>query len=80
MAAAGFFVAALFFFKFWKRTKDALFANFGVAFVLFALSQVTSLAFDGPNDDKTWVYLLRLVAFVMLLIAIVGKNLTAPKK
>ena len=80
MTAAGFLIAALFFFRFWKRTHDSLFANFAIAFLLFAVSQVTSLAVDAPHDDKTWVYLLRLAAFILLLIAIVGKNLRTSKQ
>jgi hypothetical protein len=79
MTAAGFLVAALFFFKFWRRTRDSLFANFGISFILFALSQAGSLVFDAPHDDKTWIYLLRLAGFVLLLIAIVGKNIGESK-
>jgi hypothetical protein len=33
------------------------------------------LSFDAPHDDKTWIYLLRLAAFILLLVAIVRKNL-----
>jgi peptidoglycan/LPS O-acetylase OafA/YrhL len=80
MTTTGFLIAALFFFRFWKRTKDSLFANFGIAFVLFAISQLISLAFDAPHDDKTWIYLLRLAAFILLLVAIVGKNLKASRQ
>jgi len=75
MTAAEFLIAALFFFRFWNRTKDSLFTNFGIAFVLFAISQAISLALDMPHDDKTWVYLLRLTAVILLLVAIVRKNL-----
>jgi len=79
MTAAGFLIAALFFFKFWRRTRDSLFANFGISFILFALGQAGSLVFDAPHDDKTWIYLLRLAGFILLLIAIVGKNLGESK-
>lgn len=79
MTASGFLIAALFFFRFWRRTKDLLFANFGVSFILFALGQALSFGFDAPHDDKTWVYLLRLAGFVLLLVVIVRKNLGASK-
>lgn len=79
MTAAGFLTAALFFFRFWTRTRDSLFANFGGAFVLLAVSQLLSLASDAPHDDKTWIYLVRLAAFTLLLVAIVGKNLKTSK-
>ena len=75
MTTAGFLIAALFFFRFWRRTKDSLFANFGVSFILFAIGQAASLVANVPHDDKTWVYLLRLAGFILLLVAIFCKNL-----
>lgn len=81
MVTAGYLVAALFFFRFWHRTKDSLFANFSIAFLLFASGQFGSIWFDGQHDDNTWIFLLRLAGFVLLLVAIVRKNFTpaAPK-
>lgn len=79
MITAGFLVAALFFFRFWKQTRDSLFAIFGVSFLLFATSQAASVFFNAPRDDRIWVYLLRLAGFVLLLIAIVRKNTGRPK-
>src|ERR1044071_4355428 len=70
VVTAGFLIAALFFFRFWKRTDDSLFAFFGISFLLFAISQAMSIFFDTPHDDKTWVYVLRLAGFVLLLVAI----------
>lgn len=79
MAAAGFLVAALFFFRFWRRAKDSLFCYFGIAFVLFAIGQTASLLFGAPHDDRTWTYLLRLGGFILLLVAIIGKNMNKAK-
>lgn len=79
MATAGFLVAALFFVRFWRRTQDLLFAAFGIAFLLFAASQASSLMFAAPQDDTTWTYVLRLAGFVLLLIAIAGKNFSRKK-
>lgn len=75
MVTAGFLIASLFFFRFWKRTRDALFAAFGLAFALFASAQALSLSFDSASDDRAWVYLLRLFGFLLILGAIVTKNL-----
>jgi peptidoglycan/LPS O-acetylase OafA/YrhL len=75
MTATGFLIAALFFFRFWRRTKDSLFATFGISFILFAIGQTAPLVSDGPQDDRTWVYLLRLAGFILLLVAIIRKNL-----
>ena len=35
--ALGFFVCALFFLRFWRRTRDALFLAFALAFVLMGI-------------------------------------------
>ena len=72
---AGYLVAALFFLKFWRRTRDALFASFAAAFVLMAINQAAPLALGIPDERVAPVYLLRLAAFVLIIVAIVGKNL-----
>jgi len=79
MATAGFLIAALFFFRFWKRTKDFLFVTFGIAFLLFAGGQAAALWLNLPHNDNSWVYLLRLAGFVLLLIAIAQKNVAKPR-
>jgi uncharacterized protein DUF5985 len=75
MVTAGFLIAAAFFFRFWQRTRDTLFAVLGVSFVLFALSQAASLSVDVPQDDRTAIFLLRLLGFIVLLAGILAKNL-----
>jgi uncharacterized membrane protein YfcA len=79
MTTAGFLIASLFFLRFWRRTQDLLFAAFAVAFLLFAASQASPLVFVAPHDDRTWTYVLRLAGFVLLLVAIVGKNFSRRK-
>ena len=71
----GFVIAGLFFFRFWRRTGDVFFCYFGISFWLLACSQALSIMLDMPNDDQSWVYLLRLLAFVVLIVGIVSKNL-----
>ena len=70
----GFFVAGLFFLRFWKRTHDRLFLAFTLAFWLLGLTQGL-LAFSVvPVEERSWLYLLRLTAFVLILWAIWDKN------
>jgi hypothetical protein len=71
---AGGFVAALFFLRFWRETGDRLFAIFALAFAIFALSRLGLAALDESNEARTWVYLLRLVTFVLIIVAVVDKN------
>jgi hypothetical protein len=79
MITAGFLVAALFFVRFWRRTGDSLFATFASAFLLFALGQAMSVSLDFLHDDKTVVFLVRLLGYGLLLVAIVRKNLSKSK-
>jgi hypothetical protein len=76
LATAGFVLASLFFLRFWHRTSDYLFAAFSVAFLLLALNQAIATLADIPDEYQSWIYLLKLAAFVILLIAIIGKNMT----
>jgi hypothetical protein len=72
--AMGNLVAALFFLKFWRQSRDRLFAIFGAAFLVLAVQRV-ALAVALQNEwDTTWAYVMRLAAFVLLLGAIVDKN------
>jgi hypothetical protein len=80
MTTMGYVIAGLFFFRFWLRTTDKLFAFFGVAFCLLAISQALSALADIPRDDQSWIYLLRFAAFMLLIAGIIGKNLGEPKR
>jgi hypothetical protein len=70
----GYVVAGLFFAKFWRRSRDPLFAIFAVAFWLLALNQALVAVLDVPREEQSWVYLLRLAAFILIIVAIVYKN------
>ena len=73
----GFLIAGLFFLKFWKKTHDGLFLAFTLAFWLLGLAQGLLTFSDVPVEERTWLYLLRLAAFVLILIAIWRKNVRA---
>lgn len=74
MIVAGFLVAGLFFLRFWKRTGDGLFAAFAAAFWLLGATQALLAFSDVPAEERSWLYLLRLAAFVIILAAIGRKN------
>lgn len=67
-------VAALFFFKFWKRSRDSLFLAFGAAFLIEGVNRMSYLLLDKPNEGAPAIYAVRLVAFLLILAAIVRKN------
>lgn len=74
LLAAGYAVCALFFLKFWSRTCDRLFAMFAAAFALLAVHRVLAVLTYNWFGESVWLYVIRLVAFVLILVAIVDKN------
>ena len=76
----GYVVAGLFFAKFWRRSRDPLFAIFAVAFWLLALNQAIVAVLDVPREEQSWAYLLRLAAFILIIVAIVYKNAARPSR
>ncbi|MGH6706882.1 MAG: DUF5985 family protein [Gammaproteobacteria bacterium] len=77
MVAAGFLVAGLFFIRFWRKTHDGLFMSFALAFWLLGLGQALVALTDIPVEERSWIYLLRLAAFSLILLAIFRKNRAA---
>jgi hypothetical protein len=74
LTAMSFGVIGLFFVKFWIRTRDSLFIAFAIAFWLLAISQTLVALRVVPREEQSWIYVLRLAAFVLIAIAIVRKN------
>ena len=72
--AMGFAVAALFFLRFWKSTRDSLFLSFAVAFALFAVNQALTGIYSALADASFAFYSLRLVGFLLIAFAILLKN------
>jgi hypothetical protein len=71
---SGYAIAALFFLRFWRDTRDRLFVFFAIAFCLLAI-QRAALGWALWSGRETVVYYaLRLAAFVLILIGIVDKN------
>jgi peptidoglycan/LPS O-acetylase OafA/YrhL len=76
----GFLVAAAFFARFWRRTHDRLFIAFAVAFVLLALNQALAFSLGDADERVGYTYLLRILGFLLILAAIVDKNLTRRRR
>jgi peptidoglycan/LPS O-acetylase OafA/YrhL len=71
----GFLVAAGFFARFWRQTSDRLFLAFAAAFVLLALNQALAQWLGAADERVAYTYLLRVLGFVLILAAILDKNL-----
>ena len=73
-------IAGVHFLQFWRRTGDRLFGHFAVAFWLFALNQLAVSIPVVSGETGGYVYLLRVLGFVIILIAIVDKNVVRPQR
>ena len=68
---------SLFFFRFWRASRDRLFGIFALAFAIFAVNRLILSILDETDEGRTYVYLVRLAAFVLILLAIIDKNRSA---
>jgi steroid 5-alpha reductase family enzyme len=67
-------VIALSFLRFWITTRERLFAMFALAFTVLAAQRLALSLTNATMEDQTAFYLLRLAAFVIIVVAIVDKN------
>jgi Family of unknown function (DUF5985) len=74
------FVAALFFLKFWTRTRDRLFLFFSIAFFVDALSRFLLGTGSVDNEHEPLFYVARLVTFGLIIFAVVDKNTGSSKR
>lgn len=66
--------AGLFFLKFWRKTRDLLFLAFALAFTIEGLNRIGFLFVAEPNEGNPAIYIVRLLAFLLILGAILHKN------
>jgi hypothetical protein len=66
-------VAGLFFLRFWRSTGDRFFLYFAASFLIEGFNRVLSGS-TGRLEDSPAYYLIRLVAYSLILLAILEKN------
>ena len=67
--------AGFFFLKFWKTTRDSLFLAFGASLLIEGLNRCALLFVQKPNEGSPWIDLVRLLSVLLILVAILRKNL-----
>jgi hypothetical protein len=77
--ALGYFVIALYLYSFWKQQRIGLLAFFGVAFVLLSIERVVLLLISGHTEAVPFAYIIRLVAFVLIIAGIIVQNRRSSK-
>jgi len=76
----GSWVIALFFLKYWKRTRDRLFVFFSAAFWILSLNWI-GLAITTPDhESRHWIFIARVVAFSFIILGILDKNRPTPPR
>jgi hypothetical protein len=66
--------AAALFFRYWRQTLDRLFLWFAISFSLLGIERIVNFRPLTGDLAHPAVYLLRFVAFLLIIIAIVDKN------
>lgn len=69
------FIAGLFFLRFWRDTQDRLFLLFAISFLIEGINRA-ALGLSGNSDeDRPFFYFVRFLSFLLIIIAIVQKNM-----
>ena len=65
---------AVFFIRFWRQSLDRLFLCFGLAFGMLAVDRTVLALIPFATEWRQYVYLVRLLAFALIIYGIVDKN------
>lgn len=65
---------ALFFLRFWKASRDRLFAFFALAFTVMSINWMALTLLDVEDERRHYLYFIRLASFLVILYAIWDKN------
>ena len=72
--AASAWAVGLFFLSFWRETRDRFFAYFGIAFWMLAGSWLLLGVVSPTEEQRPYIYALRLAAFLLFIAATIDKN------
>ena len=69
---------ALFFARFWRDSRDRLFLVFAMAFLVLGVDFLVRGIWQPSSETRHYFFLVRLVAFVLIIVGIVDKNRPRP--
>lgn len=83
---ATFATSAVFFLKFWRASRDTFFLLFSIACTLLALERAIVVVLGyvlkwmlPENESGSWIYIIRLISFLLIFAAVWRKNQDAKK-
>lgn len=72
-------VSSLLFLRYGKVTRDRIFLFFSAAFLAMTFNWFGLAIIEPDNEHRHVAYLLRLLAFVLILVGIIDKNVRAAR-
>jgi uncharacterized membrane protein len=72
--AMGFAVAGLLFLSYWRRLRERLFMMFAISFFMLSVNYTWLAVTEIPAEERSLLFLVRLVAFGLIIIAIIQSN------
>ena len=72
--AMGWAVSGLFFFRFWRQTRDQFFLFFAASFWIESINRLALGLWSGAIETNPILYGIRLVSYGLILVAIWQKN------
>lgn len=76
--AVAAWVAGLFFLRYWRLARDRFFLFFTAAFWIMAINWTALAAIAPTEETRHYFYVIRLFAFLLIIVAIVDKNRHRP--
>lgn len=71
----GYATSGAFFLRFWRATHDRLFLLFAISFFALCIQEVLQSLQPAGSEAIPFNFLLRLASFILIIVAIVDKNL-----
>lgn len=73
-------MTALFFLRFWRQSGDRLLLVFATAFFVLGIDSGVRGIWEPSSDVRHYYFLIRLLAFVLLIGGIIDKNRSRPRE
>lgn len=70
----GFAVACLLFLNYFRKTRKSLFLIFAASFALLSINYFLLAITQIPNEERSFLYVIRLLAFSLIIFAIVRSS------
>lgn len=77
--AVTFGMIGICFVRFWRSSRIKLFLLFAIAFFLLTVERIVLLLVDPANEFAIYIYMIRLAAFLTIIVGIIDQNRRSPR-